>query len=218
MNAIIFDLDGTLIDSAPDIHAASEKLLTELGYPPLSLETIISFIGNGVPKLVERVMDARGLHAEYNLPDLVAKFMTHYEAAATEKTTLFPHVLAALDALKGAGVAMGVCTNKPQAPTHAVLQAYDLAKYFDVVIGGDTMPVKKPDPVPLLRAFEDLGAARKLYVGDSDVDAQTAENAKVSFALFTEGYRKSGVSDLAHAYRFDDFSALEAIAIAHFRI
>ena len=218
MNAIIFDLDGTLVDSAPDIHAASERLLIQLGYSPLSLETIISFIGNGVPKLVERVMQARGLYAEHEAQDLVAQFMRHYAAAATEKTTLYPHVVPALEALKGAGIALGVCTNKPQAPTHAVLKAFELTKYFDVVIGGDTMPVKKPDPAPLQRAFEDLQATRKLYIGDSDVDAQTAERAGVPFALFTEGYRKSDISDLPHAYRFDDFSTLESIANVHFGI
>jgi phosphoglycolate phosphatase len=211
LKAIIFDLDGTLVDSAPDIHAATEKMLQEIGQPVLSLETVTSFIGNGVPKLVERVIAARGLGTRFDADDLLARFMRHYAAAATEKTRLYPHVAEALQMLGDDGYALGLCTNKPKAPTALVLEAFDLARFFDVVVCGDTLPVKKPDPAPLQLAIERLGATGSVYVGDSEVDAATAKAAAIPFALFTEGYRKSDVSDIPKTYSFSDFAELGVV-------
>lgn len=211
MKAVVFDLDGTLIDSAPDIHAASEKMLGDIGLPALPYEQVKSFIGNGVPKLVERIMQVRDLTGEDTHARLVEAFLAHYNAAPADKTTLYPNLRQVLGVLRNNGIALGVCTNKPEAPTRAILSAFDLDHLFDVVVGGDKFVVKKPDPAPLIHAFDVLNATERLFVGDSEVDAETAERAGISFVLFTKGYRKAAISDLTHKYSFDSFGDLAGI-------
>lgn len=213
MTAIVFDLDGTLIDSAPDIRAAANRMLEGEGQPPLDLATIISFIGNGLPKLVERVIGARGLDmADHDR--LTGVTLDHYSRAASDLTVAYPGMAAALDRLRGVGHVLGICTNKPEAPARDILRDMDLARYFDAVIGGDSLAVKKPDPAPLRRTFEMLGKGPGLYVGDSEVDAETARNAGVPFLLFTEGYRKSPIAALPHRARFSDFADLPDLVAA----
>ena len=211
MSAIVFDLDGTLIDSAPDIRAAANRMLVDKGLEPLDLPTIVSFIGNGLPKLVERVIGARGLDmAEHGA--LTEVVLGYYNAASSDLTVLYPGVEKSIYDLKSKGYKLGLCTNKPEAPTRAILEGFGLTEVFDAVVGGDTLEVKKPDPKPLLACFEALGATGGLYVGDSEVDAETAQRAKQPFALFTEGYRKSPVATIPHDQRFSDFSQLVEIA------
>ena len=212
---IVFDLDGTLIDSAPDIRAAANVMLAGEGAAPLDLPTTISFIGNGVPKLVERAMRARNL-PEADHARLTEVMLQAYGRNPATLTRLYDGLEDLLPALKAAGHRLGICTNKPEAPTREILDIFAITGLFDVIVGGDTLPVKKPDPAPLFRAYEALGAGPRLYVGDSEVDAETAERAAVPFALFTEGYRKMAVDDLTHAHRFADFSELGEI-IARYR-
>lgn len=211
MSAIVFDLDGTLIDSAPDIRAAANKMLAEQGLEPLDLPTIVSFIGNGLPKLVERVMKKRGIDMA-NHTRLTEVTLAHYNAASSDLTVLYPGVMDSLKALKKMGYRMAVCTNKPEAPARDILEDMDLMPFFDVVIGGDSLDVKKPNAKPLIEAFRQLGTKGGLYVGDSEVDAETAVNALQRFALFTEGYRKTPVANVPHDYQFSDFSQLVGIA------
>ena len=210
MRAVIFDLDGTLIDSAPDIHAAANKMLAEVDEGALSYETIRSFIGNGVPVLVERIIAAQGINAGRH-PELLEIFMRHYNADPATLTKLYPNVRAVVESLAAEGARLGVCTNKPEGPTREILRAFDLDRLFDVVVGGDTLPVKKPDPAPLRRAVEALGRELTVYVGDSEVDAETASRAALPFALFTEGYRKRPVEELAFDATFADFAELPGI-------
>lgn len=207
MGAVVFDLDGTLIDSAPDLHAATNRMLAEAGAAPLSLETVISFIGNGLPKLVARAMQARGIDMARH-EELSRVTLGHYEAASTVLTTVYPGVFEALERLKAGGFALGLCTNKPESAARQVLAELDLAPYFPVVLGGDSLSVKKPDPEPLQACFKALGARGGVFVGDSEVDAATAEAAGVPFALFTRGYRKRAVDDLAHGFAFSEFADL----------
>ena len=204
--AIVFDLDGTLVHSVPDLHAASTAMLADVGKPPLPIDTIQSFVGNGVPKLVERVIKA----CDLNMADhesLTATYLTHYEAAPSEFSTLYPGVKAMLAALKSAGHPLALCTNKPQAPALSLMQDFDLARFFDAIVGGDALDVRKPDPRHLLHTFEQLGAKTGLYVGDSETDDLTARNAAIPFAFFTKGYRKTDKSDFTYEFAFDDFAA-----------
>lgn len=213
MAIVVFDLDGTLIDSAPDIRAAANRMLAEQGIAPLDLPTIISFIGNGLPKLVERVMMCTGLdmarHAE-----LTAVTLAHYNAAATDLTRPYPGVVEALEALQAAGHVLALCTNKPEEPARLILRDLRLERYFNGVVGGDTLTVKKPDPAPLLHIIRHLGGGPAIYVGDSEVDAETAVRAGVRFALFSGGYRKTPVSAIPHDDLFDDFAVLPGLVDA----
>ncbi|MEO6300955.1 MAG: phosphoglycolate phosphatase [Paracoccaceae bacterium] len=212
MTAIIFDLDGTLIDSAPDIHAAVARTLVDMGCEPLGLAQIRSFIGNGVPVLIDRVMAARNEAA--NPPrraELISRFMRHYEAASSVLTIVYPGVEAALTELQAAGHAMGVCTNKPAAAARDILHALGLDRFFQAIIGGDSLPERKPHPAPLLAVVDLLGSKTALYVGDSEVDAQTAAAAGIPLLLFTEGYRVAPVASLPHRAAFANFAELPAI-------
>ncbi len=209
---IVFDLDGTLIDSAPDLRAAANIMLAGEGAEPLDLPTVISFIGNGLPKLVERSMGARGIDAGEHVR-LTQVTLEAYNRDPATLTTIYPGVEQALSRLKFAGHRLGMCTNKPHAPAVDILDRLGLAQYFDAVVGGDTLAVKKPDPEPLLHTLVQLGDGPALYVGDSEVDAETAARAGVDFALFTEGYRKTPITDLPHKLAFTHFDDLrKAIA------
>lgn len=210
---IVFDLDGTLVDSAPDLRAAVNEVLAAEGKPPLDLLTIVSFIGDGLPKLVERAMKARGLPVS-DQDRLVEMTLNSYQSNSSNSTRLYPGVKQCLMRLKAQGHLLGICTNKPLAPTRLILQKFALSGVFDVVIGGDSLPVRKPDPAPLLTAFAGLEAGPRLYIGDSEVDAQTALAAQIPFALYTEGYRKSALDEIQHQFRFSDFAECPDIVIA----
>ncbi|MFN3722712.1 MAG: phosphoglycolate phosphatase [Paracoccaceae bacterium] len=207
---LVFDLDGTLIDSAPDIHAAVARMLADEGHAALDLATVTSFIGHGLPKLVERVIGRVGLDMGQH-PRLTKATLDHYNAASSDLTRPYPGVVVALEGFLQAGHAMALCTNKPEAPARAILRDLGLERFFRVVTGGDSLPVTKPDPAPLHACIAALGGGATVYVGDSEVDAATAAAARVPFALFTEGYRKTPVADLPHEVAFADFAQLSGL-------
>ena len=139
---------------------------------------------------------------------LVQAYMVHYDADPVTLTTLYPNLLTLLETLKTKGHRMAVCTNKPEAPARVILNMLGIEHFFDVVVGGDTLAVKKPNPEPLFECLKLMGVPSCLYVGDSEVDAETADRAALPMALFTKGYRKIPVSELPHDFAFDDFAAL----------
>ena len=205
----VLDLDGALIDSAPDIHEIANAVLAGEGAEPITLAQAREFIGNGAGVFVAKMRAARGI-ADSEQERLLADFTGHY-LTATDLTHPYPAVEQVLGQLKAAGHSLGVCTNKPFAATQAALRATGLDGYFDVVIGGDSLPVHKPDPRPLDKAFADLGRGPEIYVGDSEVDAETAQRALVPFVLFTEGYRKTASALIPHAAQFSHFDDLGVI-------
>ena len=211
MTAVIFDLDGTLIDSAPAIHAVSNAVLTGMGFPALDMPTVRSFVGKGVPNLVRQLLIASGEDPDGPLfvqveTALVARYETDVEGNVP-----YPGVPEALDALTASGCRLAVCTNKPFRPAEAALRHVGLLDRFGVLIGGDSLPTRKPDPAMLYRTHELLGGGPMIYVGDSEIDAETAANARVPFALYTEGYRKTPVAELPHHAAFSDFAELPGI-------
>ncbi len=209
MARIVFDLDGTLIDSAPDIHGVANTVLADEGLAPLTMTQTRHFIGDGTAVFVQRMRAARDM-PDSDQDRLLAAFMARYDGAVA-LTQVYPGVVAALTALRDAGHSLGICTNKPLAPTRRVLDHFDLTPFFATVWGGDSLPVHKPDPTPLHAAFAALPDGPRLYVGDSDVDAETAVRAQVPFLLFTEGYRKSTIDALPHRTAFSSFDALPGI-------
>lgn len=207
VRAVIFDLDGTLVDSAPDIHWAVNEVLEMDGLAPLSLETVRGFVGGGVPLLIERVMGACDVPKE-RFDAYVAVFMKVYEECPAGLGVHYDGVESALDALWP--MPLGLCTNKPFGPTRGVLAHFGWTERFGVIVAGDTLPVRKPDPAPLHLAVERIGGGA-VFVGDSEVDAETAARAGVPFLLFTGGYRKAPIEALPHLAAFDhwrDFPAL----------
>ena len=211
MTALIFDLDGTLIDSAPAIHAVSNAVLTARGYPALDMATVRSFVGKGAPHLVRCLLQNAGENPDGPLFDpLYADLVTRYETEVAGNT-LYPGVVEALDALAAMGCAMAVATNKPERPALAAIRHVGLERFFPVILGGDSLPTRKPDPGMVHAAQARLGRDRALYVGDSEVDAETAVNAGLPFLLYTEGYRKTPVEKMPHQAAFSDFSRLPAL-------
>ena len=214
---LVFDLDGTLIDSAPDIHAAANVALAAEGLPPVSADESRNFIGNGSAVFIARLEQAT---AGESVPDrharMLALFLQTYETSH-DRTRPYPDVPETLAALRRAGWRLGLCTNKPIAPARAVLAHLGWEDVFDAVIGGDSLPVIKPDPAPLRAVIDALGAGPVVYVGDSEVDAATAQAAHVPFALYTPGYRKTPIETIPHASAFDRYPDLPEIVAALIR-
>ncbi|MEO9826656.1 MAG: HAD-IA family hydrolase [Paracoccaceae bacterium] len=209
MARIVFDLDGTLIDSEHDIGGVANKTLEARGLEPITMAQTRAFVGNGASVFIDKMRAVRGIdQSEHDA--LLAEFITHYETAV-ELTEIYPGVVAALTDLRAKGHRLGICTNKPIKPTLAVVRHLNLESYFDTILGGDSLPVRKPDLAHLQKAFDDLGTGARLYVGDSDVDAATATALGVPFLLFTEGYRKVPVAELAHDRAFSNFDELGAL-------
>jgi phosphoglycolate phosphatase len=208
----IFDLDGTLIDSAPDIHAAGSAVLEAEGLAPVTADQSRSFIGNGARVYVERLeRAAAGVNDPARTDRMQQLFIAEYETAHS-LTRVYPGVEAALTALRAQGWRLAICTNKPHGPALTVLAHLGWQGLFDAVIGGDSLPVVKPDPAPLHAAIAGLGGGPVVYVGDSEVDAQTALAAEVPFALYTRGYRRGPVDTIPHQRAFDAWSDLPGIA------
>lgn len=195
--AVLFDLDGTLIDSAPDLAAATNKVLTENGLEPLSVDQVRSMIGHGVAKLVQRALRARGTTLEKPaLNPFVDRMMEFYMQALTDKTELLPHAREIVAYYKDKGVKTGVVTNKPYKATVGILAYFGIE--LDVVIGGDQVENKKPSPdiVELALARLEVAASDALLVGDSAADVGAAKAAGVPVLVVSGGYTDNPADQL----------------------
>lgn len=208
-DTLVFDLDGTLIHSAPDICDAVNRALVEHGRPSLDLPHIISFIGNGVEVLVERSLGATGgmttpLHAA-----VLHSFRLAYAERPVSLTQPYAGVIDCLEAARAAGHRLGICTNKPEDAAHDICRRLGLEDFFPVIVGAREGAPRKPDPAPLLDCIRRLGSTggSTLYVGDSAVDYRTARNAGVRFKLFSGGYLNQPLPELAAGDRFDTWCA-----------
>jgi phosphoglycolate phosphatase len=198
--AVVFDLDGTLVDSAADLKTAINKLLSEEGRRALALDEVAEMIGDGAMKLVERAFRATGGRDEAESPErLTARFLAFYAGHATDLTRPYPGVPETLALLREQQWALGICTNKPEQATREVLRGLDLDRYFGAVVGGDSIAgVRKPDPRLLLAAIERLGAApaEAVMVGDNANDVQSARAARVPVIVRAGGYTRVPAPDL----------------------
>jgi phosphoglycolate phosphatase len=209
LKAIIFDLDGTLVDSARDLRDAVNILLAEEGLRQISLEEVKSMIGDGAARLVERGVSATGGDLS-RLPALVPRFLQIYEANASRYTEAYPGVVETLSSLRELGLPLAVVTNKPYAATIDILEVLGLRTYFDAVVGGDTLPERKPHPAPILAALEHLGVAPEaaLMVGDNYHDVQAARAAGVRAFAVTYGYSHKPHAELGADRLIDAMSEL----------
>lgn len=205
MIAVLWDLDGTLVDSSGDIAAAVDRTLTAWGLPSLGLAGVRPFIGHGARNLVERCVGAAGGRFE---PAMLEHFLVDYRAHLCERTAVHPPGLRAL--LARVRAPMAVVTNKPEAHSRALLEAVGLAGHFPVVLGGDSLPRRKPDPAPLFEAMRRLGASGAVMVGDAAPDVDAARAAGLPVIGVAWGIGDPGGADVVVA----DVEALAAALAA----
>jgi phosphoglycolate phosphatase len=212
--AVLIDLDGTLVDSAPDIAAAANRMLVELGAPPLPGGTVRGFIGNGVPTLVRRTLAATPSLKDADHDQALAVFYRHYRYCNGRHGALYPGVLQGLSALHRLGYRLACVTNKPQAYTLPLLDIMGLSAYFSAVVSGDTMPEMKPHPAPLLSACHRLGVPADdcVMVGDSEVDVAAARAAGMPVYIVRYGYHgRAGLAALRCDAFIDSFTELPGL-------
>jgi len=211
--AVLFDLDGTLIDSAPDIHAATNTLLARDGLAPLSLPQVTAMIGEGARKLVERAFQAAGKPLDSaELDDKYKQMVPLYAANLTGLTKLMPGVQSALAALQDQNIARALVTNKPDFAIAEILEHFDLTAHFPVIVGGDSGVPHKPAPDMLLLALSRLGVAADdaVFVGDSPADARSAQAAGLKLVLVEGGYSREPLQSLGADAVLPDMSGLLA--------
>jgi phosphoglycolate phosphatase len=192
VRALIFDLDGTLIDSKVDLALSVNETLTHMGFAPLPCEIIYGYVGNGAATLIRRALGDSVTDAQADQGLLY--FLSYYRAHMLDNTITYPGVREALELLEGRP--MAVLTNKPVRFSEGILEGLGLSRYFQYVHGGNSFETKKPDPQGLNVLLRDLGVGPReaMMVGDSDVDVRTARNAGtwacgVSYGLGMEGLR-----------------------------
>jgi phosphoglycolate phosphatase len=194
IKAVVIDLDGTLLDTAPDLADSAMAMAADLGLPPITLDEVKTYIGNGVSRLVKRVL-TRDMHAD-PAPKLFKQalpiYERHYAEGVSRKSRPFPGVVEGLQAFKALGVHVACITNKAERFTHPLLKDTGLFDYFELILSGDTLPEKKPSPLPLLHACVvfDCEPSELLLIGDSLNDTQAARAAGSHVFCVPYGYNR----------------------------
>jgi phosphoglycolate phosphatase len=208
LEALIFDLDGTLVDTAPDLHAATNHVLGLIDRKPISMAELRAFVGHGAMNLIERGVAATGDTVDQDtLKRLHKNFLEYYGDNISDHSVVFDGLLAVLDKAQSRGLKMGVCTNKVEKLSHKLLTELNMMQRFGSLVGGDTLPVMKPDPSPLMEAAIRLGVTSKniMMVGDSETDIRTAQNAGVPVLAVSFGYTSQHVSAFNPTHIIDHY-------------
>ena len=210
---VMIDLDGTLIHTAPDLAACANRMLADLGRAPAPVETVMTWIGNGVPRLVKRALTGQMLAEpeEALFEKALAIFQKHYLAHVSDLSRPFPGVVAGLDRLKARGFHLACITNKAEAFTLPLLKNLDLYKYFELVLSGDSLPKQKPDPLPLLHACKHFGITPEhgMLIGDSSNDVEAARAAGMPVLCVPYGYNHG--HDIRESHPDAVVDSLEAV-------
>ena len=204
---IIFDLDGTLVHTAPALTKAANNLLNELSLPSINTKLYSTFIGGGITKQVERLLN----FYKYNyvsVDEYVKIFKKYYYIDPFFQTHLFPDVKNALVKLKSLNFDIAICTQKNKEPALKILEYFDIKIFFTGFAFGDSLDVLKPDPLMVDFALKSFDSKKTIYIGDSKTDLETARNSDSIFFLFTEGYRTENISELNPDYFFSKYSDL----------
>ena len=202
-DVVAFDLDGTLADTAPDLAAALNHTLGALGRPGVDPESVRHLVGHGARALLRKALGDEAL-VEQGLP----LYLEHYAAHICVGTRRYPSLEPALDQLAGRGAKLAICTNKPERLTHLLIDALGWSGRFAAIVGADTLPVRKPDPLPLREAIARAGGGRAAFVGDSITDAETARAAGVPFVAVSFGFSDRPVEALGADAVIDDYGEL----------
>ena len=213
LRAVLFDLDGTLIHSLPDLVAAVNRLLAGEGRGPLDSEVVKAMVGDGADALVTRAFAAAGGLPGPDVAPFLARFLADYEPRSAETTVVWPGVMETLAGLRDSGLALAVCTNKPSKATAEVLASLDLGRFFDLVVGADDTPALKPDPLHVTLILDRLGVrpAEAVMVGDSRNDILAARRAGVRSVALSFGYAHGPVADLGADAVIDHFRDLPKV-------
>lgn len=214
---VMFDLDGTLIETSPEICDAVNDTLKHFGLPEVTQDCVDSWIGHGTRELLIQALafvqkvTVDAIRASDTLPLIAAEFDRHYQRRCGTRSHLYPHVREVLHLLRDKGVKLAVVTNKEGRYTQTVLDAHQLAPLFDRVISGDSLQTKKPNPAGILSCLEQFGVTpeRALFVGDSSIDVATARNAGVPVWALPYGYNMGQPIESCNPDRvIENFSAL----------
>ncbi|MBR1776967.1 MAG: phosphoglycolate phosphatase [Alphaproteobacteria bacterium] len=214
---IIFDLDGTLINSIPDMCREISVFLNAHGRRGLTEAETVSVIGNGAPVLLKGAFALTGDPIKDDeMPALLAAWLDQYGKAEMAQTCPYPDVVETLKKLKKSGCYLAICTNKPHAPTEAILTKLDLKKHFDVILDADALPERKPRPEPLWEAVRRMGGTndQAVMIGDSETDAQTARAAGIPVILLSYGYTHIPYEKIKPDALTDHFADLPEIIAA----
>lgn len=212
LQGLIFDLDGTLMDSAPDLRHSVNLTLKAHSRRLLSLEEVTDMVGDGMLALLKRAFAATGEPVDdAQSYSFFQEFLTHYRSQKPDPSQIYPHVLDVLQHFQNAGVKLGICTNKQEAATHQLLEELNMKKYFTFIAGGDTFPVHKPNPGHVIGAIKNLGvpAANCVMVGDSSNDVLAAHGADIPSIVVTYGYG-GNLQQIGAKSLIQDFSELPA--------
>lgn len=199
-NVLLFDLDGTLANTAPDLHATLNQLLDENARSPVALDVVKTIVGDGAAKMIERGYALTGARLDpAEAPALFARFLQIYEANLTRLTKPYPGVVETLEQLVAAGARCAVCTNKLHGLSERLLRGLDLIRFFEVVSGGDSAPMRKPHPGHLLHTLAEMGAdpSQAVMIGDSRNDVAAAKGAGIPVVIVAYGYGADEPQSLA---------------------
>lgn len=208
VEALIFDLDGTLVDTAPDLLLATNHALALIERPPVTMVQLRSFVGHGALKLIERGVEATGPAVDADkLKWLHGEFLDYYAANIAVSSVFFDGLSAVLDAAQKQGLKLGVCTNKVEHLSVKLIAELGKSAVFPVIVGGDTLPVMKPDPAPYFEVARRLAVdpARSIMFGDSETDILTAKRAGVPVVAVTFGYTIKPVSAFNPTHMIDHY-------------
>ncbi len=213
---LIFDLDGTLINSIPDLTLAINKMLAHYNFSPLTIEQVTPFIGNGAKTLVNRALEKvtnQPVSADF-LNEALAVFIPAYQSNVCEETFLYPHVLETLDYLQDQGYKLVICTNKPFRFVEPILEKLAIKKFFLQWVGEESLPEKKPQASPLLHLAKQMNTTpdKCLMIGDSKNDILAAQNARMDSIGLSYGYNyNENIADYKPTIVLESFSNLQGV-------
>ena len=209
---VLFDLDGTLVDTAPDLMGAHNHVMKKFGYPQKSLEDIKHIAGRGAWIMMQRTFRDE-IKDEKLKKEMVKEFIDYYAKNIDKGSKPIKGVVKFLDWARSKQILMGVCTNKQERLAVDLLKKINLSQYFEYIAGCDTFDFNKPDPRHLTNVIDIIGGDinKSIMIGDSEVDSQSAYNAKIPFILVEEGYTEKNINEIPHKTLIKDFLNFEKI-------
>lgn len=225
-NCLVFDLDGTLVDTAPDLMMAHNYVMKKYGYKEKPIESIRHLAGRGAAAMLIRSIDSQGNLIKNSPIDanthqqMTDDFITYYRQNISGHSQLRKNVISLLDWCKEKEIICAVCTNKREDLAIKLLKEINIYKYFDFIAGADTFDFRKPDPKHLTEILDILQIDKKnsIMLGDSETDANTAKAAKVHFVLIKDGYTEKSLDNIYHDHLIDDFENVKEIASNYLNI